>query len=305
MADSKISALTTETAADPNDLLVIAEAQGTFPETYASKKALRKNIIGIETLFANRTYYVRADGNDANDGLTNTSGGAFLTIQAAVDAAFGVNWNGYAVTISIGNGTYTAGAVVTGFAVGQKSPDDFIIKGGSGTASDVTISVTSDNCFQSDYGAMVTVQDLTVQTTTSGIGLYATNRGVLQFSNIAFGACPSNHVTTAGEGALIVATGNYSITGNAPIHMVAYLGSQIVVGSGITITLTGTPAFSSYFAGVYGLSILNAAGNTYSGSATGKRYNSTGNGLIHVAGAGSTYFPGNVAGTTASGGLYI
>ena len=33
------------------------------------------------------TYYVRTDGNDGNDGSTNTSGGAWRTINWAVDHA--------------------------------------------------------------------------------------------------------------------------------------------------------------------------------------------------------------------------
>ena len=45
--------------------------------------------------------------------------------------------------------------------------------------------------------------------------------------------------------------------------------------------------------------------NTFSGSATGKRFEATVNGVIYSSGAGASYLPGNAAGTTATGGQYI
>lgn len=57
----------------------IAAATGavTFPNTTI--------VSGRDLLTTNRTYYVRTDGSNSNNGLANTSGGAFLTIQKAID----------------------------------------------------------------------------------------------------------------------------------------------------------------------------------------------------------------------------
>ena len=72
-------------------------------------------------LTANRTYYVRTDGSDSNDGLTDLPGGAFLTIQKAVEAVAALDLSTYNVTIQVGAGTYPGTITLTGPFVGTGS----------------------------------------------------------------------------------------------------------------------------------------------------------------------------------------
>ncbi|NOU83219.1 hypothetical protein GC101_30635 [Paenibacillus sp. LMG 31459] len=62
---------------------------------------------------ADVTYYVRTDGNDSNDGLANTAGGAFKTIQKAIDSLpKAINHD---VNINVAMGTYAESIVIKGF----------------------------------------------------------------------------------------------------------------------------------------------------------------------------------------------
>jgi hypothetical protein len=98
-----------------------------------------------ELLTANRTYYVRSDGNDSNTGLANTSGGAFLTVQKAVNIiAATLDLGGSAVTVQIADGTYT-GAVSLKEVVGYSAPGCLVIQGNNSTPANVVISTTSAN----------------------------------------------------------------------------------------------------------------------------------------------------------------
>lgn len=57
-----------------------------------------------------KTYYVRTDGNDTNNGLTDSSGGAFLTLQKAADV------------VSVGDTVIVRAGTYSGFVLGWDGP---------------------------------------------------------------------------------------------------------------------------------------------------------------------------------------
>jgi hypothetical protein len=257
---------------------------------------------GREVLTADRTYYVRTDGSDGNTGLANTSGGAFATIQKAVNVALGtLDFYGCTVTIQVADGTYSAGALI-GPGVGITGASKFVIKGNSTTPGNVIVAVTGNHVFTAESGGLVTIKDMELRTTTSGCQLAATSSGHIEFANIRFGASGEHHVLTQTLGK-VIAVGNYAITGSGQCHFRAISG--VIRTSKFTVTLTGTPSFSGAFAYTEYLGLIDAFGMTFSGSATGKRYDASSNGVIRTNGAGGAYFPGNANGATATGGQYL
>jgi hypothetical protein len=92
------------------------------------------------------------------------------------------------------------------------------------------------------------------------------------------------------------------VVGGAASHFNMGLNGVIRV-QGKTVSLSGTPAFSTAFAqgSTGGMAVL--VGSTFSGAAAGKRYEVSVNAALYTA-QGDTFLPGDVAGTTATGGQY-
>jgi hypothetical protein len=268
----------------------------------ASAAAARANLGIREVLAANRTYYVRADGSDANSGLANSSGAAFLTIQKAYDVIAGtLDLGGRVATIQIGDGTYTAGLAATNPIVGGT----LVMNGNAATPANVVISTTSTDAVAIKCPAIVTVQNLEVRTTASGSGWLAQGGGAhIRFGvGVRFGACAGFHMRAVSQGYIENSAQNYSIVGAAPYHQQATVSSVLDFQSA-TVTITGAPAFSTAFIVCDVCSAASMYNMTYSGSATGVRYGATMGSSIQTYGGGANYFPGNAAGSTASGGQY-
>lgn len=252
-----------------------------------------RTILGVrEVLAATRNYYVRTDGSDSNDGLSNTSGGAFLTLQKAVNTAVSLDLSVYSVNINVADGTYTVGASLPGY-VGV-GPINII--GNVTTPANVIFNTTSSSlaCVGGDWS----VDGVRVNS-SAGYGIIVSG-GLLTIKRVAFGVCGAGHLAASAGGKAYL-TNNYSIVGAAPAHFYVIGGGQVVAQNALTLTIAGTPAFALGFLNALGLGYLSIANITYSGAATGKRYDIVTN---SVAMTGGATLPGSVAGTVATGGQY-
>ncbi len=272
-----------------------------FDGTYWQVQGLPARV----TLAANTTYYVATTGNDSNSGASSSP---WLTIQRAINYLLtSVDLNGYNVTISVANGTYTTPVIVNAPFVGAGSGTGVTLQGNTSTPSSCIISTTAASGISAQNGAFINVAGFQLQTTTSGHALFSEYFSRINISgNCNFGAVASlyNHIHCSDHGRVDITT-SYSISGNAANHYLSNACSGIVIFGGVTCTLSGTPAFSNAFTTASNVAIVQANAATFSGSATGSRYAATANGVIQTGGSGASYFPGSSAGSTATGGQYV
>lgn len=262
-----------------------------FTELYAGQ------ILQITT---NTTFYVRTDGNDSNDGLSNTPGGAWLTLQYAMDwvASHCIVWSPAAVTIQIGNGTYSAGTLYPPRFAGSGK---VILQGDVATPSNVVITSASSFTFEFRAATYYRLQGFTL----TGVShlLRCIGTAYVEINALRFGATAGGAHILCNGGGVVSIEGNYSIVGGATAHWQIDTGGSLRMFS-LTCTVTGTPAFTNGFCYALIGGNVYTASNTFTGAATGPRFQVILNGAVVVSGAGVNVFPGSVAGTVATGGVY-
>jgi len=290
-----------DTVAGKVELATDAEVQARTSTTLAITPAGWASA-SREALTANRTYFVRTDGSNSNTGLVDSAGGAFLTIQKAVDVAATKDLNGFTLTVQVRDGTYAASVTLKN-VVGFTTPGDLTIVGNITTPTNV---VLQGQVFATNLNSAWRITAMRIGGAGAQACLNITNADV-EFGTIDFGTCTQAQIWLRNGGAVSCYTFAYTISAGSGYHI--RLEQQgIVVISGSTITLTGTPAFTSAFAGagiVGGGSTIQAHLITFSGAATGPRYGVSNNAVIYTGGGGANYFPGNSAGSASAGGLYL
>jgi hypothetical protein len=284
-------------AQQPNLNIISVNASGSNNTSGSSTDI---TINAREILSADRTYYVATNGSDSNNGLTSGSAGAFLTIQKAINIVSGTLDIGiYNVTIQVADGTYVASDYFTcKDAVGS---GNIIVQGNASTPASVVID---GGFYKNTSFTTYFIKNLKLNkaSNTGSSAIWVLYGANIQFSGVIFGVNYYSHVNSS-SGGICSASGNYTISGNANYHWLADFGSFIQAQL-ITITLTGTPAFSGAFTYTGHLSNITCSGNTFSGGANGQRYSVNQNSVIETYGGGANYLPGNSPGGTGTGGIY-
>jgi len=261
--------------------------------------------VGRTRLYANLNLYVATTGSDSNNGFS--AGSPFATLQKAWDyLQSSVDLNGFSVTINVADGTYTAGILGQGSIVGQNTASAVTFQGNATTPANCVVNVTNSNSFATLTGAFFTVNGFTMTATGSASAATGcalrTNQGTIIFQNCRFGACSVAHLSAGGGGAIFT-NGANTIFGGAPNAWFAAVSGNINVANS-SWTLTGTPAFSGSFVAAQTSSTVLAASVSFSGSATGQRYNAIQSSTINSFGSGANYFPGSIAGSADSTSTY-
>ncbi len=255
------------------------------------------------------TFYVNSTtGNDANNGLT--SGTAFQTIQGAINTISNKYLSVTGVTINVADGTYS------GFVVSQSFIGLWSIVGDVTTPANVVINSLSAGV-NGGIGIGVTAANVNIYGITIN-SYYATfeanNLANVRLNNVNWTAPTQSgwSVFNSFNLSSIYMYGTFNGSGGAQTLFTASSNASIQVGDQLgvtrpaTITLTGTPAFSVATAYALQGGSINIVSPvvTFTGAATGVRYNATINGTINTVAGGSTFIPGSSAGVTSLGGQY-
>ncbi len=232
-------------------------------------------------------------GNDANNGLAQTRAGAFLTLQAAINALGSIDRSIYSTVIQLCTGLFTGSASMNGTGPGSGT---ITVQGVSQWNTVLSTGSSRALLFQS---VIATLQDINLVAATAE-ELFVGYGGNVAIARVNFGATTSPQIHVE-QSARFGATDNYTISGGAQFHMYVRYASTGEV-SGKTITILGTPAIANQFIDVEGASDIYYGGNTFVGNMTGQRFAAQTNGVLNTNGGGASYLPGNSAGIGTNSG---
>lgn len=256
--------------------LTVSSAVDTLMQ--ATDKPGMQLAIGVrERLTANRTYYVRTDGNDSNDGLANTSGGAFLTWAKAWDALSQIDGNGFFATIKA-TGSFTENILIDKAFVGLTK---IVIEGDTATPANCTLNASANRILSVDTLTPIDVKGVrfgSTATATAAQAIYV-DRGTVTLpdATCVFARVSNCHIILSGPVSRMNVRAGYTISGGAEFHFLVADDAFLDIDntSTATITLVASPAFSTAFyliARRAGALFVNL---TFSGSISGaaQRYN--------------------------------
>ena len=234
------------------------------------------------------TIYVREDGDDLNDGLTDSSTGALRNLSTAIKKLASSNTPNCQCKIQLGSGSYNVSDVDLTLIRNYR----FILNG-VGENSVLVIS---------DLWNMHEIETFTMSNLRcvfSGNGCIRFAGGYVQISNIIFDGSSTTFFLIFGE----CATGgitdcSFNINADGCIHVnhksIVWLDGNIVINGNCNTVM-------NCFDGA----ISRSSNLTFGGTVSGRRYHVSGNGVINTSQAGPYYIPGTIDGLADNGGIYM
>jgi len=269
-------------------------------------QAIGFRLAGLKFLTEAKTFYVNGSGgSDSNSGLT--AGQPFVTLQGAVNTIANSYVALQQVSLLVAPGTYG------GVTIRPSLIASWNIVGSPGnpltTVIDaLSLGVNSGRGVQA-VNTAVALNGFSIRSYYENI--VAIQGGTIDGTNLRFLGNTAGGLVSVSAG-LVFLYGPNVIQGGAQ-YAFATNGGQILLGyqdlagsNPLTITLVGSPAFSSFLLSANGGQITAIpAAITFSGSCSGSRYLAFGNGVINSNGGGANFFPGSTAGSVSTGGQYL
>lgn len=268
---------------------------------------IQESVIFQKFMTANLDFYV--GGTGANDTNPGTVLAPWATLQHAINEISQYNTNGFTLTVHC-TGPFSAGMTLSAPIAGTGTVVFSFAAGSSITAA-------TGHCIAAGNGAAITISGPVSLSATmaspaagnDGVAVYAfTGATINLVGGTLYGACTAAHLG-ADSRSTIAVVGSYTIQGNSGVHYRTTSGAGIFVandGNPLTVSIIGTPSFSTAFALGTTLSYLSCPSSkvAFAGSATGVRYSGDTNSVIKTAGGGANFFPGSSAGSVSTGAQY-
>lgn len=267
-------------------------------------------------LQASTDYYVATTGSDSNSGLT--AGTPFLTWQKVASVMSAFNLNGFNITVHIADGTYTGGLLLPNMA----GAGNVNWVGNSGSPANVVMSTTNKSAVIGTYcgtahtfnGLMVGALGALGGDSISGFNILGPGTSIVLY-NIEYAACVGAHISVQtlanvflGGTQRIMAgcTGNALVGGH---HIHTAVGGMVttsgVTPPSLTIGAVSTLAGAFIYASTLGQTSVSYTSITAPGNLVGTKYLVSANAVINAFGLGTSYYPGTIAGSAATGGQYV
>jgi len=256
---------------------------------------------GREVLVADRNYYVRTDGSDSNNGLTNSSGGAFLTIQKAIDTAAALDSFIYNVTINCAPGVGASSTVTLKSLLGSGQLN--II--GDETTQSNNVITSANGCIDTKGTGTILLAGFKL-VATGGPDVKATNGVILTLRNNEYAGSSANYRIWASTNATVFTAGTNNIISNGGLTMFRcdHHARMYISNSTFILTNNVTYTISTCYSTRLGyIESVTATFTLGAFSVTGARYIAEDNAVI-ATDTGANHFPGDSAGAKFTGGQY-